>query len=212
MVISRYIGLYSFQGIHLVFLVYLTSNSKGNILSATMSNRNNNIILIGMAGAGKSTVGPLLADALGYKYIDTDKLIEAARGETLQAIVDELGLEAFKTLEEQTVLTLTRQGHVIATGGSVIYSARAMDHLKSIGVVVLLDISLPTLENRVGKQSARGLVGRKNQTFADLYTERLPLYRQYADIQVQCSHCTPEQLAEQIETALTTHLPADTSR
>lgn len=176
-----------------------------------MPSPTNNIILIGMAGAGKSTIGPLLADSLGFTYVDTDHLIEAPHGKPLQEIVDALGQDAFKTLEEQAVLSLSRQQHVIATGGSVVYSAKAMTHLKTMGTLVWLDIDLATLESRVGKQNARGLVGKKNQTFADLYNERLPLYRQYADIRTQCSHCTPRELVQEITDALVLQFPSFTA-
>lgn len=171
-----------------------------------MPSPSENIILIGMAGAGKSTIGSLLAASLDYAYIDTDHLIEATHGRALQEIVDALGQDSFKELEEQTAMGLNGRHQVIATGGSVVYSDKAMGHLKTLGTLVWLDIDVATLESRVVRQDARGLVGKKNQTFSDLYHERRPLYQQYADICINCSHCTPREMVQAIIKALSGRL------
>ncbi len=145
-----------------------------------------NIVLIGMAGAGKSTVGVLLAKRSARDFVDTDVLIQARAGRPLQQIVDGDGYLALRAIEEQTLLGLELEGHVIATGGSAVYSEAAMAHLGQHGVRVLLDLPLAEVERRVSDIGSRGLARRPGQSLADLYRERLPLYRCHADITVDC--------------------------
>ncbi len=145
-----------------------------------------NIVLIGMAGAGKSTVGVLLAKRSARDFVDTDVLIQARAGRPLQQIVDGDGYLALRAIEEQTLLGLELEGHVIATGGSAVYSEAAMAHLGQHGVRVLLDLPLAEVERRVSDIGSRGLARRPGQSLADLYRERLPLYRRHADITVDC--------------------------
>ena len=145
-----------------------------------------NIVLIGMPGAGKSTCGLLLAKATSRPFIDTDVWIQSLEGCRLQEIIDSRGIEAMRAVEERRVLELEVTGHVVATGGSVVYSERAMAHLKQGAVVVFLEVGLDVLHARLGDVAERGIVRRPDQSFADLYAERLPLYRRYADHTVVC--------------------------
>jgi len=157
-----------------------------------------NIVLIGMPGSGKSTVGVILAKLTGRAFLDTDLLIRSAAGKPLQEIIDNEGYLALRRIEEEVLLGITCRGHVIATGGSAAYSRKAMVHLKSDGVVVFLDADVATLESRVRDFARRGLAKRADQTFADLFAERLPLYRAYADITVSCAGLSHEEVCASI--------------
>lgn len=157
-----------------------------------------NIVLIGMPGSGKSTVGVILARLTGRAFVDTDLLIQAASGRPLQEIVDAEGYLALRRIEEEVLLGLDCRGHVIATGGSAPYSSRAMAHLRGDGIVVFLDADMATLAARVRDFGQRGLAKRADQTFADLFAERLPLYRAYADITVPCAGLSHEEVCGRI--------------
>lgn len=146
----------------------------------------NNIVLIGMAGAGKSSVGVILAKKLNLNFVDVDTLIEEKQQAPLQQIVDDLGVTGFRNLEEQVILRMQQKNHVIATGGSAIYSESGMTHLKQSSLFILLDVPLPILQQRVGDFSSRGLIKTEGQSFGQLFYERLPLYRKYADVIVPC--------------------------
>ena len=163
-----------------------------------MSSEKTNIALIGMPGSGKSTVGVLLAKASGRDFVDTDLLIQSRAGATLQTIVDENGYEALREVEEQVLLSLSLSNHVIATGGSVVYSDPGMRHLKTSSVVVFLDVSLATVRQRIGNYSLRGISKRPDQTIEDLFEERLDLYRRYADITIACDECSMEEVQEAV--------------
>lgn len=143
-----------------------------------------NIILIGMPASGKSTVGVILAKLLGYDFIDTDLLIQRKTGLRLSEIIRSQGLDAFLAAEEAACLSLCADHRVIATGGSVIYSDAAMRHLKELGTVVFLSVDFKALQSRLHDVRGRGVVLRPGQTLVDLYAERVPLYREYADITV----------------------------
>jgi len=147
----------------------------------------NSIILIGMPGAGKSTVGVILAKALGLRFIDTDILIQERTGRVLQDILDRDGYQEFTKYEEETILSLHPHHAVIATGGSVVRSDAAMAHLKSLGVVVYLRISFHEMEKRLSNITTRGIVLLPGQSLRDMYNERAPLYEKYADITIECT-------------------------
>ena len=157
-----------------------------------------NIILIGMPGAGKSTLGVLLAKSLSRPFIDTDIHIQAGEGRSLQAIIREKGIRRFKELEESHILSLNVEGHVIATGGSVVYSRKAMEHLKDNGTVLLLDLAMPLLTKRIEDIDARGIVRAPGQNLDLLFRERKPLYEQYADVRIPCDHKGHEELIREI--------------
>ena len=152
-----------------------------------------NIILIGMSGAGKSTLGVLLAKALGKSFTDTDLRIQQREGRLLQDIIDGNGVDAFLKAEESAVLSVTDENSVIATGGSVVYSEAAMQHLRSDGTVVYLRVSFEELTERLSNITTRGIVFKNGSDLAGVYGERLPLYEKYADITVECTGRTIEQ-------------------
>ncbi len=157
-----------------------------------------NIVLIGMPGAGKSTVGVILAKLTSRDFIDTDVLIQISQGRLLQDIVDTEGHMALRRIEEDILLGLHCDHHVIATGGSAVYSPVAMKHLKSNGIIVFLDVDLPTLESRVQDFDTRGLAKRPDQSFSDLFEERIVLYRKYADVTIDCMGLSQEEVCAQI--------------
>jgi shikimate kinase len=161
-----------------------------------------NIILIGMPGAGKSSIGVLLAKRLGYQFVDTDLLIQGEAHCRLQQIIAHHGLAAFKALEEKVVCRLEARHSVIATGGSVVYSLLAMQHLQQLGRLVHLDLPLEALQQRVRNMDSRGLVLDPGETFADLYARRMPLYRSYAELTIPCGELVQEEIAAAIEEKL----------
>ena len=157
-----------------------------------------NLILIGMPGAGKSTVGVILAKRTSRDFVDTDVLIQVSQGRTLQDIMDGQGYIALRKIEEEVLLDLSVRNHVIATGGSAAYSDQAMAHLKSDGVIIFLEVDIETLESRVSDFSTRGIAKRPEQSFAELFEERLLLYNKYADITINCSRLTHEDVCAKI--------------
>ena len=163
-----------------------------------MTRSHSNLILIGMPGAGKSTVGIILAKLASCNFVDTDVLIQASQQRTLQEIVDTDGYVALRNIEEEVLLGLSVRDYVIATGGSAVYSADAMAHLKSDGLVIFLDADLPTLETRIHDFRTRGLAKRPDQSFADLFHERFTLYTKYADITIICAGLTHEEVCARI--------------
>jgi len=157
-----------------------------------------NIVLIGMPGVGKSTVGVLLAKALFLSFIDTDVVIQSREGCRLQTIIHSIGMEAFCHLEERHVLSLECRDTVIATGGSVVYSDAAMAHLRREGIVVHLDLPLALLKRRVSDLDARGVVMAPGQTLEALYEDRQALYERYADVTVNCTNRTHDQVVHRV--------------
>ncbi|HIU47268.1 MAG TPA: shikimate kinase [Candidatus Fimadaptatus faecigallinarum] len=143
-----------------------------------------NIILIGMPGAGKSTLGVLLAKLMGYMFVDTDILLQQKHGALLGRILRRNGNRAFLKLEEEMFLSLELDGAVIATGGSAIYSEAGMAHMKRTGPCVFLNVPYELIASRLGNLRQRGVVLPNGYTLRDLYDERLPLYRKFADITV----------------------------
>jgi len=164
----------------------------------TMTETRSNIVLIGMPGAGKSTIGVILAKMMTKDFIDTDVLIQLSESRLLQDIVDNEGHMALRKIEENVILQMNCRNHVIATGGSAVYSKAAMEHLGSMGDIVFLDVDLPALEARVRDFDTRGLAKRADQTFADLFHERRPLYKKYAQITMECSGHTQEEVCAMI--------------
>ena len=142
----------------------------------------NNIILIGMPTSGKSTVGVILAKLLGMDFVDSDLIIQKKTGKKLAEIIQDEGLDGFMNIEENVCCEIDSQDTVIATGGSVVYSERAMEHFKTLGRIVYLKIDFDTLEERLHHTKQRGVVLRPGQTKKELYDERTVLYEKYADI------------------------------
>ena len=160
------------------------------------------VSIIGMPGAGKSTIGVLLAKRLGLNFVDTDLLIQVQRGEPLQDTVDALGFEAFCALEESVLLDMELARYLVATGGSVVYSDRAMARLREAGPVVYLEVPLATLRERVRAQPDRGIAFAPGQGLDEVYRERKPLYEQFADITIACDDLSAEAITRQIVAGL----------
>ena len=154
-----------------------------------------NVILIGMPGVGKSTIGVVLAKVLGYQFLDSDLLIQKQENRRLSQIIDEEGIEGFKTVEDRVNASICTDQTVIATGGSVVYCENAMEHLKSIGTVVYLELPYGELSKRLGNLRGRGVILKDGQTLWELYQERVPLYEKYADLTVNCENqCLEDSL------------------
>ena len=161
-----------------------------------------NIILIGMPGAGKSTVGVLLAKTLGYAFLDTVLVIQQREGALLQSLVDSLGVEAFLDVEADAICSVECRGTVIAPGGSAVCRERAMSHLKALGRIVYLHLPLEELERRLNNISTRGIAMAPGETLADLFAYRAPLYRNYADLTVDVGRQSLEETVALVLRAL----------
>jgi len=159
---------------------------------------NKNLILIGMPGSGKSTVGIILAKRLARPYLDSDILIQLIESRTLQEIVDQDGYLALRDIEQRVLLDIVCDHHVIATGGSAPYSARAMEHLRENGTIIYLNASLQTLNERVHDYETRGLAKHPDQSFSDLFRERTELYNRYADITIDSNGRDQDQVCDDI--------------
>ena len=144
-----------------------------------------NVVLIGMPGAGKSTIGVILAKVLGKDFIDADLVIQKKEGRLLREIIEQEGPDGFLAVEERVNAGICPDAAVIATGGSVVYGQRAMEHLGRIGAIVYLKLSYPAVESRLRDIRGRGVVLRDGQTLLDLYQERAVLYERYADVTVE---------------------------
>ena len=158
----------------------------------------NNITLIGMPGAGKSTTGIILAKNCGLGFIDTDVLIQINHQKTLQQILDESSFLELRDIEEKEILKLNIENHVIATGGSAVYSEKAMNHLLSISTVIFIKISLEQVRKRVRNFATRGIAKAKDQSLEELFRERQLLYKKYARITVDGNILSQEILAVKI--------------
>lgn len=145
-----------------------------------------NIVLIGMPGAGKSTVGVILAKTLGMNFIDTDLVIQEKAGRLLQDIINHDGIKDFLEIEEDCVISLKVKNTIIATGGSVIFSDKAIEHLKLEGTVVYLKVEFEEIAKRLDNITTRGVVLEDGQSLKDMYNQRVPLYEKYADIIIDC--------------------------
>lgn len=158
----------------------------------------NNIVLIGMPGVGKSTVGVILAKVLGYQFVDADLLIQKSEGKLLKDIIAEKGTDGFIEVENRVNASIKAENTIIATGGSVIYGKEAMAHLKEIGTVVYLHVPFTTLEKRLADIKGRGVVLKEGQTLYDLYLERTPLYEKYADLEISEEGLSVEQTVDKL--------------
>ena len=156
------------------------------------------ITLIGLPGAGKSTVGVLLAKEMVKEFVDSDLLIQSKLGMSLQDYVNEAGYLALREVEQQ-ILTHTKfENCVIATGGSAVYSTAAMQRLKQLGPRIYLEVSLPTMLTRVTNAGTRGLACEPGTTLPEIYQQRLPLYQANADQTIECNSQSPGQIVAQI--------------
>lgn len=154
-----------------------------------------NITLIGMPGAGKSTIGIILAKYLSFGFIDTDILIQINRQKSLQQIIDESDYLNLRKIEEAEILKINIANHVIATGGSAIYSEKAMTHLQRISKIVFLEADYEELTKRIHNFESRGIAKAKNQTFLEIYDERQVLYKKFAELTIDCNTLDQEEIA-----------------
>ena len=157
-----------------------------------------NIVLIGMPGAGKSTVGVLLAKSMLMNFCDTDLLIQNSTGKSLCNIIKDNGIDAFIKLEENVISDYDFCNSVVATGGSAVYGEKAMKKLRENGVIVYLKVTPHELNRRVNNIHTRGIAMKDGTTLAELYEERAPLYEKYADITIECDGKTPEECVDLI--------------
>lgn len=157
-----------------------------------------NVILIGMPGAGKSTVGIVLAKKLGYGFVDTDLVLQEKYGKLLHELIEEKGVEGFWEIEEAVIASLSVQKSVIATGGSAVYGRKAMEHLREMGKVVYLKLCYEEIAERLGDLSARGVTLRPGQTLRKLYEERIPLYEKYAHVTAACDGKTLREVVTEL--------------
>lgn len=162
----------------------------------------NNIVLIGMPSCGKSTVGVVLAKAIGYRFVDSDLVIQERTGKLLSEIIDEEGLDVFNRIENEVNASLDYTKTIIATGGSVIYGEKAMEHLRSIGIVVYIELPLATLQERIGDLNARGVSIKDGQTFENLFEERRPLYEKYADVIIHAEGLSIREMVHKLKDEL----------
>ena len=156
--------------------------------------KNKNIVLIGMPAVGKSTIASLLSPKIGLDFIDTDTLIENKEKKPLSMIISEIGVKNFLQLEEKYLLSIKYTNHIIATGGSVIYSEKGMKHLCNNGIIIYLEIAFDYLIKRLSCLDTRGVIRASNQSTKSLYLERKPLYRKYADITIKCDLLNKNQV------------------
>lgn len=158
-----------------------------------------NITLIGMPGSGKTTVGRMIAQKLNFHFIDTDKYIEKKEGRKLQDIIDSEGDTKFCEIEEERILELLPlKNHILAPGGSVIYSEKVMRTLEKISIIIFLDLPLETIKERLDNKEFRGIVGLKSFSLSKLYEQRIRLYQKYADLHINCSGLSPSEIVNKI--------------
>lgn len=164
--------------------------------------KNNNIILIGMPGCGKSTVGVVLAKIMGYRFLDSDLLIQEREGKLLSEIISEEGLDGFNRVENRVNASIDVQRCIIATGGSVVYGTEAMAHLAKIGTIVYIKLPYEEIARRLGDLTKRGVSIKQGQTLKDLYDERVPLYEKYAHVIVTEENIDISATADKIRCAV----------
>lgn len=158
----------------------------------------NNVVLIGMPGAGKSTVGVVLAKRLGFRFVDSDLVIQEQEQKLLHQLITEHGIDGFLELENRINAEIETHHAVIATGGSVVYGREAMEHFKEMGIVVYLKLSFSAIEDRLGDLQERGVTLREGQDLRALYEERVPLYEKYADMVIECENRSIREVTEEI--------------
>ncbi len=163
-----------------------------------MKNTTKNITLIGMPGSGKSTVGIILAKNLNLNFLDTDILIQINQQTPLQNIVDNFGYLKLREIEEAEILKVNISNCVISTGGSAVYSQKAMEHLAKNSIIIFLDVSFEEITKRIKNFATRGIAKAKNQSFEDLFIERNELYKKYSDITIECTSINQDETAELI--------------
>ncbi|MCR5716136.1 MAG: shikimate kinase [Lachnospiraceae bacterium] len=162
--------------------------------------KTDNIILIGMPGAGKSTVGVVLAKKCGCRFLDSDLVIQEQQGALLHELIERFGTDGFLEIENQVNASLQIHKTILATGGSAVYGNEAMAHLKSIGRVVYLQLSYEQIEQRLGDLNERGVALKDGQSLHDLYEERIPLYERYADLTIPCDGRSIREIVTEIVT------------
>lgn len=167
-----------------------------------MTFNKDNIILIGMPGAGKSTIGIVLAKVIGYTFIDSDIVIQNEKKMLLHELIEKYGLDGFNSIENEINAKIDTHKSIIATGGSAIYGKEAMSHLKSIGTVIYLKLPYEEIEERLGDLNKRGVSIKKGQTLKSLYEERIILYEKYADITIECSNKKIGKIIEDIKNVM----------
>lgn len=161
-----------------------------------------NIILTGMPGVGKSTVGVVLAKSLGMRFVDSDLLIQERYKKLLHELIEERGIEGFLLAEDEVNASIQTDNAVIATGGSVVYGKNAMEHLKQIGTIVYLKLSCRELAVRLGDLNERGVVIKDGQDLEGLYAERIPYYEKYADLTIDCENKMIKDIVARIKTCV----------
>lgn len=167
-----------------------------------MFSSKSNLVLIGMPGSGKSTIGVILAKRTSHDFVDTDVVIQSRIGRSLQDVLDHEGYLRLREIEAEVLQTLDLRNHVISTGGSAVYSDAAMRHLKQDGFCIYLDVGLDTLRSRITDYETRGIAKRPEQSFDDLFAERTRLYRQYADITINGDDKNQDTVCNEILAAL----------
>lgn len=182
----------------------MTNDANASNTSAVKGAVTGNIVLVGMPGAGKSTLGVVLAKILNKGFIDCDLVIQQECDKTLQALIDEYGVDGFLDIENRVLSDIQAENTIVATGGSAVYSDDAMRHLAGIGTVVYLDISYDSLTSRLDDLQERGVVlkGGNSMSLQDLYNERYPLYEACADMRVNIDDLSVSAAARKVAAAL----------
>ncbi len=159
-------------------------------------------ILIGMPGSGKSTLGRIISERLNMHFLDTDKLLEQKYGQPLNKLLNSLGETEFKKAEEDVISSICSQNCIIATGGSAVYSPKAMQHLSKIGTVIYIQITPEMLKYRIKNPATRGIVLANGETIEEIYYKRIPLYEKYAQVKILSTDEAPQKTAEKLITIL----------